>query len=312
MPECIHRHFQEEFDKRVHTDTQVPELGVDQVYMVHYTKLVTRRAVITRQHAVQDMASDWVTSFDHQNISAAMRKCIHETWEPQRYTNAMKKSRKVPSPFVSPGGFKGGELSVNTKHHFIYYNIVRRKQAFTIVLEDDAKLRAGFRQWFVEAMRSVPPDFDVVMFGGCLKMYGWRAKSRATRLTPHLYRKGEARCAHAYALTLGAAKKLLSSMPLTDVIDYQINRAILETNLRVYWIEPWLAVQGPVGEAGQPRKQMTSGGDGEPFNPDKAHDPQWIETWAKPVPPQPLKSFKIPRHSSSPICLKVEKECFWL
>ena len=313
VPPCIDRGFGEEYAKIPKIDTQIPELGIDHVYMVHYTPLVTRRAVITKQHLVQGIRSDWMTSFDHQNITSDMRTCIHQTWTPNAYKNPQKQQRKVPSPNVSPGGFKGGELSVNTKHHFIYYNIVKRGFGLSLVVEDDAKLRSGFRQWWVKVMKTVPNEFDIVMFGGCLKMFGWRAKSRAVKLTPNLYEKQEARCAHAYAVTLGGAKKLLASMPLTDVIDYQINRVIKETNMKVFWVEPWLAVQGPVGEAGQPRKTMTSGGDGEPFNPDNAADPTWIDTWLKPVPPQPLKSFKVPTTSSKPICINKDKsDCWWL
>ena len=310
LPRCIARLFEEQMRLRVRRDTQIPELGVDHVYMVHYTPLVRRRAALTRQHLVQGVSSDWVTSFDHQNVTQEGRACLHTTWEPHRFHNPLKKLRKVPSPNVVEGGFRPGELSVNTKHHFIYHDIVRHNYTFSIVLEDDAKLRAGFRQWFVDVMKTVPEGFDIVAFGGCLKMYGWRAKAQAEKVTPHVYRKAEARCAHAYAVTLAGAKKLLASMPITDVIDYQINRAIKETDMKVYWIEPWLAVQGPVGEAGQPRKTATTGGDGEPFNPQNAHDPTWIDTFTKPVPPQPKKSFKVPPTSSHSVC--VGKDCWWL
>eukprot|EP01064_Diplonema_japonicum_P017341 TRINITY_DN2541_c1_g1_i3.p1 TRINITY_DN2541_c1_g1~~TRINITY_DN2541_c1_g1_i3.p1 ORF type:complete len:532 (+),score=90.42 TRINITY_DN2541_c1_g1_i3:349-1944(+) len=313
LPPCIDRMFGEEYAKRQRTQNPIPELGVDQVYMVHYTKLVTRKKVITALHETQGVRSDWIEAFDHQNITTPMRDCIHVNWEKNAYKNPAKKARPVPSPFTSPGGFKGGELSVNTKHHYIYYDMMRNNYTFAIVLEDDAKLRSGFRRWFSKALKETPNDFDLFVFGGCLKMYGWRmSKQKSIPLTRHIYKKSMARCAHAYALTLGGAKKLLSSMPLTDVIDYQMNRAILETDMKVFWVEPWLAVQGPVGEAGQPRKTQTSGGDGEPYNSENLFKQNWIDTWEQGVPPQPVDVFKIPKTSSSPVCDKRSKKCWWL
>ncbi|KAJ9467142.1 hypothetical protein DIPPA_06412 [Diplonema papillatum] len=315
LPGCVSRIFAAEYDRagrKDAEDTSVPELGVDHVYMVHYTPLVTRRRVIAHLQAQQGIRADWVTSFDHQNISADSRRCLHEAWEPATYSNPKKKARQVPSA-STPQGFSGGELSVAVKHHFVYYDMVRKNYTFAVVFEDDAKLRVGFRQHFAEAVRAVPPDFDIIVFGGCLRLYGWRMHKQLTvPVSKHVYRKDMTRCAHAYALTLAAAKKLLSAMPLTEVIDYQINRAIVESGMKVYWIEPWLSVQGPVGEAGQPRKTATTGGDGEPYEVRNLKDPSWIRTWQKGVPPQPVDVIKIPKSSSNPACHKRTKECWWL
>lgn len=96
-------------------------------------------------------------------------------------------------------------------------------------------------------MKEMPSDADVLMMGGCFNMKGSRAKYKATFVWKHFYKKQEARCAHAYIVTLAAARKLLSSVPLTLPIDYQISAAMKETNLQCYWIEPWLSVQGPIG-----------------------------------------------------------------
>ena len=309
LPECVRKLFDEYSRNHPFVDTQIPELGIDHVYMVHYTKLVTRRQVITGLHKLQGITSDWITEFDHQNITSEMRACLHETWEPSSYFNGIKKKRIVPSALTP--SFKGGELSVNTKHHFIYYDIVRNKYPFSVIFEDDAKLRTGFREWFSEAVRAVPDNFDIIFFGGCLKLYGWRQKSTATQVSKHVYLKSGSRCAHAYAVTLSGAAKLLNAMPMTEVIDFQINRAILEQNMSVYWIEPWLSVQGPVGEAGQPRATATTGGDGEPYNPSNYGDPKWVATWQQGVPNILPGKIKIPKTSSAPICDK-GKNCWWL
>jgi GR25 family glycosyltransferase involved in LPS biosynthesis len=124
----------------------------------------------------------------------------------------------------------------------------RQNYSVALVLEDDALLRVGFVRRLAEVMSDVPRPFDIVMVGGCMNMHAWRRKFNATMITKHVYRKQEARCAHAFVVSQRGARRLLSSLPLSQAIDFQMTSAMHETNMDVYWVEPFLSVQGKTGE----------------------------------------------------------------
>jgi GR25 family glycosyltransferase involved in LPS biosynthesis len=142
---------------------------------------------------------------------------------------------------------KPSQRSVVMKHHSAVYDAVRRNYSAALILEDDAFLRANFRQRLREVMAEVPPGFDIVWVGGCMKMHAWRRKFMTKQITKHVYEKAEARCAHAYIVSQAGARKLLQSFPLTLPIDFQMTSAMREHHMRSYWVEPFLSVQGNVG-----------------------------------------------------------------
>lgn len=125
-------------------------------------------------------------------------------------------------------------------------------------------LLTGYPKVAAPSSRRPRPPFNFLVVGGCLRMRAWRAKFKATQITPHLWARAEARCAHAYAVANGAARSFLQSLPLTLPIDFQLSAAMNELAapggphgaalafgggddvVRAAWVEPWLSVQTDV------------------------------------------------------------------
>jgi hypothetical protein len=251
-------------------------LGIGRVAMVHYSPSTKRRADVTASLAVHGVdVTTWVLAFDRENITDSMRQCLHTRWDPDAYPP--EKRARFPRP-EDRKPLVPSQISVVTKHFFaLYLAGMHTPTGHTLIIEDDVLLRAGFLAHLSNAIReadaasalprsSSAPSADgastdaarnnddgrwgVLMIGGCLKMHATRRKFRSPRVGPHLFERGEARCAHAYVVTAAAARALLQSMPLTSAIDFQLNAAFREAQgrVRVFWTEPWLAVQGDYGD----------------------------------------------------------------
>eukprot|EP00760_Papus_ankaliazontas_P037963 PhM_4_TR87/c0_g1_i1/m.34155 len=249
MPSCALTYFEENFQAtchhalRRHAGTNIGSTGVAHTYMVHYTPLKKRREIMTGILATHNITVDFVVGFDKEALSEEMKTCFHGTWTPKLYP-AKKAHRHDEMPISK---LKWSQLSVVIKHHSALYEVHRNEIPYALILEDDAFLHAGFQDHIATLMREAPRDFDVLMVGGCFNMHGQRAKYKATFVSKHFYRKPEARCAHAYIVSLNGARKLLDAVPLTLPIDFQMSAAMKEGGLNSYWVEPWLSVQGPIG-----------------------------------------------------------------
>jgi hypothetical protein len=247
--------------------------------MIHYTPLKERRKIMTQFLANHDLTVDWVTGFDKEDITGDQRKCFHSEWKPAEYKRA-RKAQRHPSPYPT---LKWSQISVVTKHHSALYDMHRNGYNLSLILEDDVMLHAGFNEHMATLIKEAPRDFDVLMVGGCFNMHGNRPKFKAVEVSKHFYKKTEARCAHAYAVTLRAARLLLDSVPLTQPIDFQITAAMKETDLNSYWVEPFLAVQGNLGgcvtndigaKCVSAEKKIA-----KQFKPENARDPSMRKLW---------------------------------
>lgn len=226
---------------------------VDAVYVVHYTKLKRRRIETAKRLAEHGLTrSRWIEGLDADDITPDMWECLHTNYSFRNSENPIQRQRHDPSR----GGkafqkFRPSQLSVVSKHHLAAFDMVKNGFNIALILEDDVALRYNFTGRirevvaFFEANQNATgsPGFDIIMVGGCLKMFAQRPRYRAARVAKNIYEKPEARCAHAYLLSLNGAHHLLASMPLTLPIDYQLTAAMREWKLRGYWIEPWLSAQ---------------------------------------------------------------------
>ncbi len=304
LPLCAWNIYNEEYSKRQLTHSSgttlphsIPQAGIDHVYMIHYSPLKKRRALMTNLLAAHGVSAEWFLGFDKDQLNASMVDCLHRNWIPDKsprpnrtYARKAKAKRHIEIP--ARPQLKPSQQSVVIKHHAALYDMVRHGYRTALILEDDAFLRVNFVERLSEVMRAVTtenekssnktsdtelswldrfggcdgvgagggdaaidcprpsekPPLDIIMIGGCMRMFGWRRKFRTVQLSKHLFEKQEARCAHAFVVTLQGAKALLASIPLTLPIDFQITRAMVEWNLRAVWVEPYLSVQGDTGE----------------------------------------------------------------
>ncbi|KAH9586536.1 hypothetical protein LSM04_008190 [Trypanosoma melophagium] len=220
-------------------------IGIDHVYVVHYTPLRHRRGNMTAMLRAHGVKAEWVLGFDKEELNASTDSCFHY-YDPQQLSGPKSRRYKTCGLFPRPLG--PAQRSVVIKHFSAYYDAYQHNYQTVLVLEDDALLRVGFVKRLDEVLRTTPSGYDAIFIGGCMRFYAWRRKSQTEYITKHIYRKQASRCAHAFILSQSGVRKLLRSLPLTEAIDFQMNLAMREENMTVYWVEPWLSVQGQFGE----------------------------------------------------------------
>jgi hypothetical protein len=256
---------------------------ISQVLMVHYSKSTKRRETITKllkKHNV--LVSKWILDFDRENVTNAMRECFHDSTKGFHFSsasssqhflfnNSKKAARMRPRDTLN-----AIQSSVIIKHYYALYLAATQSKEdseivhpftkkvvpkYTLILEDDVFLRNGFAVHFdtlIKELEDATNDssngdslFDVLMIGGCLNMHANRRRGSgikfpAPKVSAHTFLRQEARCAHAYVVSRDGAQKIMNSMPLTHPIDFQLNAAFKEEDLKVLWVEPWLAIQGDI------------------------------------------------------------------
>lgn len=267
--ECARTYFEANFQR---SNLQTPaaereaanglrESGaVDHVYVIHYSRNPKRRATMTARLAQYGIQAEFVTGFDRQDMTDDMRRCFN-SWDADAIRRAesassgggnqsqqpslrLQRHDKMPVPKLI-----SAQQSVVTKHHSALYDAYRRNYSRVLVLEDDALLRANFVRRLGEVVRGAPSDFDVLMVGGCLRMFAYRRRYNTVMHSKHHYARREARCAHAFVVSQRGVREILASLPLTQAIDFQLTTAMQERQLSVFWIEPWLSVQNPEADA---------------------------------------------------------------
>ena len=109
-------------------------------------------------------------------------------------------------------------------------------------MEDDALLEASFREQFDEYFRDTPSDFDFIFIGsGCNLRVPIRESGR------RFYPKGtpSTKCTDSYIIRRRAAEQLLLALPpFTLPMDFELNYQIHAHEMKVYWLEPPIVVQG--------------------------------------------------------------------
>lgn len=259
LSSCAESYFVANFQRSVATPSSVrereaatiPEATIDVVYMIHYTPMRRRRVAMTELMAKHRIGVVWVEGFDKEVLNESTAACFH-SWNRSELVRA-NDLKKAARHDVKRDPLGKSQRSVVVKHHSALYDMYRMGYQRALVLEDDAFLRVSFRKRLAEVMLNIPATFDVVMIGGCMNMHAWRRKAARTTggvemLSKHVYRKREARCAHAFVVSQKGARRLLNGLPLTHAIDFQMTAVMTEQSMEVYWVEPWLSIQGPSPE----------------------------------------------------------------
>jgi GR25 family glycosyltransferase involved in LPS biosynthesis len=140
------------------------------------------------------------------------------------------------------------EISLYLKHIYAFKMAMSSEQhIWTLILEDDCEIEPDMPE-IIHSALSLHFDgegIDMIWFGVCCDLHakadGMLAYSdtAAFPLTT--------RCTHCYALTRGAAKKILLSAHLCNFdkpIDHKLNDIILAEKLRVAWYEPGIPQVG--------------------------------------------------------------------
>ena len=179
-----------------------------------------------------------------------------------------------------------GELGASLSHRRAYEEAVRNGWRRVLVFEDDLVPRPADLPALGAALSELPEDWDLVWLGYTnfervtlrdrLKqaVYVPMAAMRLLKWTPaevlrfhpkpysaHLRRAGLHHCAHAYAVSLAGARKLLElQTPVAWVADQLLVHAVLAAKVKAFVTEPQFFDQeryaAPV-EGGEPASYIT-------------------------------------------------------
>lgn len=203
------------------------------LFVIHYTPLTERKQQLGDQLRREGMAerTTWIEEFD--------REAITEWPELDNPDNGLSK----------------GVIAVNIAHADALRRISESPAGYGLVLEDDVVFKVGAGAMIREYCSSAPTDWDMIFIGGACRFHIplWRR-----RPGQRLYLKentktrwggdGATRCADSYFVSAKAAAALLGSRamqrPFYKPIDWALNEAIRDKDLKVYWMEPTVAEQG--------------------------------------------------------------------
>ncbi len=181
---------------------------------------------------------------------------------------------RAPRPYRHRHGMSLGEIGAALAHRRVYEEAVANGWQRVVVLEDDAVPRVADLASLPDALSQLPADFDLCYLGymggerttawdrakqaayvafGPLGVVPWSARE-ALRLhaRPHsanLRRAGLHMCAHAYAISLAGARKLLETQtPVAFRADWLFPYLILRGQLSAFVTAPRLFDQEGAAE----------------------------------------------------------------
>lgn len=197
-------------------------------FVIHYTPLIERKQHILEElNKAQINDYEFVEIYDKEHIPDEVQQCFS------------------PSLLQS-------KISLICKHIYAFKQTSLNHE-YALILEDDAILCEHFTYWLNEYMKQLPSDFDVFFIGiGC----GLYVPHYERHHGKYVYLKGNevghwgihgsSRCTEAFVLSKKGATTLANAQ-LSNIdmpCDFLLNDLFRKHNMKVYWAEPTLVVQG--------------------------------------------------------------------
>lgn len=201
------------------------------IYVLHYSKLVDRKANILQQFNAQGITNyEFIEKYDKDEITDAQRNIFDINYRPMSF------------------------MSLHLKHIYAY-KLVAENDERALILEDDVILCERFIEKLNNYMTQLPEIFDMVFIGD-----GCHFHIEPHKLIPNknIYEKGlyptswggdgVSRCSDSYLISKKCAITLCDYLKKSDKItlppDWWINIAARDNDFKVYWAEPTITTQG--------------------------------------------------------------------
>ena len=214
----------------------------------HYTKLVERRRSLESELRRMGLSATWITEFDQEDITDEMtERFVDQSTLRERAAVTEKASGGKPFP-QKP--LKLSEVSIALKHMEIFRKHSETPDGFIVVIEDDVQFQAkNFPRAFERDLANTPSDWDMIFFGDSGIFFEKRLAHRLLNrlLGKTVFRKlhPATRCLDSYAIKSEAASRLVQAIDKVALpFDWELNYWIAKLDLKVFWWEPGLTVQG--------------------------------------------------------------------
>jgi hypothetical protein len=202
-------------------------LNIAQVFVIHYKKLMDRKAFITDQLAQNQIgAVEWITNYDKDEW------CLNQMkdWYPFMFDASGIHCKLIQSPLNL------SDVSLSLKHQYVMSRIVDETIEDALVFEDDCVLQPEFTARFNDYKKQLPEDWHLLFVGG--------DKQKPDNIIPekNVYRKSgfhSSRGTFCYAVSQAGAQLMLPLfLRINDPSDWYFNHVIDTLNVNNYWAEP--------------------------------------------------------------------------
>uniref|UniRef100_A0A7S0WGA3 Fucosyltransferase n=1 Tax=Hemiselmis tepida TaxID=464990 RepID=A0A7S0WGA3_9CRYP len=186
-------------------------LGVDSLFVVHYSKLKHRKVLMEKRlMETFGVKGVFVNEFDREELNESDFSCFgNREWQ----------TTYIGRPTTN------GEDSLSIKHMAVFYYMYRMGIQNALILEDDAAFfHKKANDWLVEGtewqyiLKDLPEDYDSVMMS---KFWNFRAKGKS--FGPNLVLAQASETTGMSMFSLKGAINMLNSLPVIGPIDFQIN-----------------------------------------------------------------------------------------
>jgi GR25 family glycosyltransferase involved in LPS biosynthesis len=212
-------------------------LNIENVYVVHYTKLTDRKNKIIEQFADVSKNLHFINEYDQEELSQEVLSKFYsptiDDWV--RKVSPLWDIRQHRPRYLNPA-----EISCTIKHILAIQEVAKNGDGF--IIEDDLLIKDNFVDEFNLTMKELPEDWDVIMIGAGCQMH-----SKDIRPGVRLYKQSHpaTRCLDSYLLSQRAAKKIIETIiPFQLVSDWEFAYHLYHHNLNTYWLEPSPCIQG--------------------------------------------------------------------
>jgi glycosyl transferase, family 25 len=200
-----------------------PVPGLDASFAVVLHRDAARRRHITQALAREQVAAEVFPAVDGRDLTAA----------------GLAELRR--RGYLAPGLERErsrGQIACALSHVRLLERIVEHGYRHTLVLEDDAKLVAGFRRQLADRLREAPPDFDLLYLYCCSHpSMIWLEVEGLAHLRRPVYPIGTV----GYVVSLrGAERALRLVKPIYYTIDNMLAEHVEEGRLTAYITVPAL------------------------------------------------------------------------
>ncbi|KAJ3273946.1 hypothetical protein HDV01_003777 [Terramyces sp. JEL0728] len=191
--------------------------SVDAVYVNHYSRAAERLDNIKNLSQDLGMEIQAVVGFDKEDLTPEWTKLILQNRE-TRNNNPFRNSYFHD--------LRPGEVSLNIKSFWIYYNILKDNKKNTLVIEDDVVL-ANQNASVDKLLEHIPASYSIFHLGQCIQTYldtlpqDGIAQEGNFKITANM---GDPRhCTSAYMMSKQGAILMFKSLPVAMPIDYQMS-----------------------------------------------------------------------------------------
>jgi GR25 family glycosyltransferase involved in LPS biosynthesis len=204
---------------------------IEKIFVLHYSKLVDRK-----KHIIDQFKKQNITEYE-----------FIEKYDKNEITNE-ESSLFVPN-------YSKSTMSLHLKHNYVY-NLIANNYSNALIFEDDIILSDNFKEILNKYMSQLPKDYDMLFIGN-----GSNLHIQTHNLIPNknIYEKGlgatswggdgASKCSDSYIISNKCAQTLCNYInnlkyKINLPIDWWLNEAARDNNLKVYWAEPTIVTQG--------------------------------------------------------------------